>query len=92
MYGVLADGRIMVVPTVNRSFRNNPLQIILIFSIAWCTDFLRGGWNDQGTCCRKDEQIFFHWCLDPAHLYHPYYRDPSSNLVLKRLGVKKSKK
>lgn len=43
--------------------------------LAWCEDFLRGGWKGQGTCCSKDEQIFFQWCLDPAHRHHSYYRD-----------------
>ncbi len=43
--------------------------------IAWCKDFLLGGPYKQGTCCKKDEDIFFGWCLQSNHRSHQYYRD-----------------
>ena len=42
---------------------------------AWCQDFLYGGYDGQGTCCDKDEQIFFGWCLDEANKNSEYYEE-----------------
>lgn len=31
-------------------------------NIAWCRDFLHEGPLGKGSCCDKDELIFFGWC------------------------------
>lgn len=38
----------------------------------WCNDFLNGkefGSKKIGTCCDKDEKIFFGWCKEEANKY-----------------------
>lgn len=50
---------------------------------AWCQDFLHGGALQKGTCCRKDEEIFFGWCnrnTSIANPLFPYACDVTSEL------------
>ena len=42
---------------------------------AFCQDFLYGGSLGQGTCCDKDEKIFFGWCRIPANIHSPLWRE-----------------
>jgi alkaline phosphatase D len=43
---------------------------------AWCQDFLKtGGPLNQGSCCSKDEDLYFGWCQLPSSHSHPYYRE-----------------
>jgi len=42
---------------------------------AFCHDFLKGGLDGMGTCCKKDEHIFLGWCLKPAAKSHKLYRE-----------------
>ncbi len=41
---------------------------------AWCTDFVRGGLDGSGSCCAKDEAIFYDWCTRPGSEEHQFYR------------------
>lgn len=41
---------------------------------AWCRDFLRGGPLGEGSCCRKDEDIFFGWCRTANASSSPWFR------------------
>ncbi len=41
---------------------------------AWCRDFLHGGDIGTGSCCKKDEDIFFGWCQRNGSRSSPYYR------------------
>ena len=43
--------------------------------IAWCKDFLLGGPVGRGSCCDKDERIFFGWCKLNSSKDSEYYRD-----------------
>jgi alkaline phosphatase D len=43
--------------------------------IAWCKDFLHGGPLGKGSCCAKDSQIYFQWCLNETHKSHHFYPD-----------------
>lgn len=36
----------------------------------WCLDFLQGGNMQRGSCCMKDEAIFYGWCLKPGNKAH----------------------
>ena len=42
---------------------------------AFCQDFLYGGPKGQGTCCDKDEKIFFGWCRIPTNVLSPLWRE-----------------
>ncbi|BBN15673.1 hypothetical protein MPTK1_6g21440 [Marchantia polymorpha subsp. ruderalis] len=35
---------------------------------AWCKDFIFGGADGKGSCCRKDEQIWAGWCKENSQL------------------------
>ena len=43
--------------------------------IAWCNDFLKKGTLDKGSCCSKDEDIYFGWCKLPSSKDSPFYRE-----------------
>ncbi len=43
--------------------------------IVWCKDFLLGGSLGRGSCCDKDEKIFFGWCALNSSKASEYYRD-----------------
>lgn len=40
---------------------------------AWCVDFLQGGKLHNGSCCKKDENVFYGWCLQPSNKVHPLW-------------------
>eukprot|EP00611_Tribonema_gayanum_P005967 TRINITY_DN151_c0_g1_i3.p1 TRINITY_DN151_c0_g1~~TRINITY_DN151_c0_g1_i3.p1 ORF type:complete len:494 (+),score=147.18 TRINITY_DN151_c0_g1_i3:660-2141(+) len=42
---------------------------------AWCQDFLYGGQDGKGTCCKYDEQIQLGWCKVPAHQADPLWAE-----------------
>ncbi|KAH9533048.1 hypothetical protein CY35_18G030200 [Sphagnum magellanicum] len=49
---------------------------------AWCLDFLQGGELGTGSCCDKDDLIFYGWCLETTNKKNPLYAeacDPSSS-------------
>ncbi|MCO5609407.1 hypothetical protein L7F22_063633 [Adiantum nelumboides] len=49
---------------------------------AWCLDFLQGGDLDKGSCCKKDENVFYGWCLqssNKAHALWDSFCDPTSH-------------
>eukprot|EP00250_Pteridium_aquilinum_P024614 c2932_g1_i2 orf=363-1439(-) len=37
---------------------------------AWCLDFLRGEKLHSGSCCKKDENVFYGWCLQSSNKAH----------------------
>jgi alkaline phosphatase D len=56
--------------------------------IVWCQDFLKGGLLDgQGSCCQKDQNIYFGWCQSSLHYSHPYYQDVC-NITYEHFGMK----
>ena len=42
---------------------------------AFCQDFLYGGPLGQGTCCDKDEKLFFGWCRVSTNVLSPLWRE-----------------
>ncbi|KAH7425893.1 hypothetical protein KP509_11G076600 [Ceratopteris richardii] len=48
---------------------------------AWCLDFLKGGKLNHGSCCKKDEDIYYGWCLQSENKAHSSWHslcDPKS--------------
>lgn len=48
-----------------QNYPNNP-------KYGWCNDFLNGyvsGSTKFGSCCDKDETIYYGWCLNPNNQY-----------------------
>jgi alkaline phosphatase D len=41
----------------------------------FCNDFVAGGPTNKGSCCDKDEKIFFGWCRLSASTDHPLWRE-----------------
>lgn len=41
----------------------------------WCLDFLRGGESHVGSCCKKDDQILYGWCLQSSNKDHPLWEN-----------------
>lgn len=41
---------------------------------AWCEDFLHSGVDGTGSCCSKDETIFYGWCTKNTSVTHRFYR------------------
>ena len=39
----------------------------------WCFDFLRGGNDGKGTCCKKDEEIYYGYCKTEGAANDPLY-------------------
>ncbi|CAM6118223.1 unnamed protein product [Calypogeia fissa] len=57
---------------------------------AWCEDFLHGGDLGMGSCCSKDDEIFYGWCLqenNKENILYPEACDPSSHLFGSRSFV-----
>eukprot|EP01038_Epipyxis_sp_PR26KG_P008218 gene8218-11124_t len=41
----------------------------------FCSDFLSGGLDGKGSCCQKDELIFFGWCKIESNKFNKFYRE-----------------
>ncbi|KAI5079699.1 hypothetical protein GOP47_0005178 [Adiantum capillus-veneris] len=49
---------------------------------AWCLDFLQEGKLGKGSCCKKDEDIAYGWCLQSSNKAHALWDsicDPKSH-------------
>ena len=55
--------------------------------ITWCEDFIHGGPIGKGTCCSKDQTIYYKWCLVPENKHHQYYRDVC-DVTYEQFGMK----
>lgn len=56
-------------------------------SRAWCRDFVQQGPLGQGSCCRKDEEIFFEWCTLNSSRSSPYFRY-ACDVTFEEFGMK----
>ena len=54
---------------------------------AWCQDFLRSGLLGTGSCCSKDERIFFGWCQLNSSRSSEFYRD-ACDVTYEHFGMK----
>ncbi|BFI29582.1 hypothetical protein AXG93_3242s1330 [Marchantia polymorpha subsp. ruderalis] len=49
---------------------------------AWCNDFLHGGELGKGSCCIKDDHIYYGWCMQESNKKKSLYKeacDPRSH-------------
>eukprot|EP00249_Psilotum_nudum_P012012 c23529_g1_i1 orf=105-1763(+) len=67
---------------IRKSFcQNEVLSDMQHPKYTWCLDFLQGGEFGIGSCCKRDDEVFYGWCLQTLNRENPLWAgmcDPKS--------------